>query len=84
MKLSFSIATEADVPALAALHNAVAEDLTCRHGRGPWSSSITERGALFAMRHSRVLIARKGKKIVGTLNLQTKSPGQSRSHTSRP
>jgi len=74
IKVAFSIATEADAPELAALHTSVAEDLTRRHGKGPWSSAMTERGALFALRHSRVLIARRGKKIVGTLNLQTKKP----------
>ena len=74
IKLSFSIATEADAPELAVLHTAVSEGLTRRHGRGVWSSAMTERGALVAIRHSRVLIARRGKKIVGTLNLQTKKP----------
>lgn len=74
MKISFSIAMQADAPALAMLHTAVAEDLTCRYGRGPWSSAMTERGALFAIHHSGVLIAWRGKKMVGTLNLQTKKP----------
>jgi ribosomal protein S18 acetylase RimI-like enzyme len=74
MKLTFSIATLAAAPALAALHTAVAADLTARYGRGPWSSQMTERGALFGMRHSLVLVARSGRKIVGTLNLPTKKP----------
>jgi len=74
IKLSFSIATEADAPELAALQTAASEDLTFRYGPGVWSSAMTERGALVAIRHSRVLIARRGKKIVGTLNLQTKKP----------
>ena len=74
IKLSFSIATEANAPELAVLHTAVSEGLTRRYGRGVWSSAMTERGALVAIRHSRVLIARRGKKIVGTLNLQTKKP----------
>ena len=74
MKLSFSIAASSDAPALAALHTAVAEDLTRRYGRGGWSSAMTEKGVLFGMRRSRVVIARKGKNIVGTLRLQTKKP----------
>jgi GNAT superfamily N-acetyltransferase len=74
MKLNFSIATRADAPALAALHTAVATDLTSRHGRGPWSSQTTEKGVLFGMRQSRVVVARKGKSIVGTLHLPTKKP----------
>jgi GNAT superfamily N-acetyltransferase len=74
MNLSFSIATGADAPALAALHTTVAEDLTRRFGRGPWSSATSERGMLFGMRHSRVVIARKGKDVVGTFRLATKKP----------
>jgi ribosomal protein S18 acetylase RimI-like enzyme len=74
MKLRLSIATLADAPALAALHTAVAENLTSRYGHGPWSMQSTEKGVLFGMRHSLVLLARKGKSIVGTLNLRTKKP----------
>lgn len=74
MKLSTSIATQAVAPELVALHNAVAEDLTSRHGHGVWSSVTTLKGMLFGMRHSRALITRSGKRIVGTLHLQTKKP----------
>jgi GNAT superfamily N-acetyltransferase len=74
MKLRFSIATTGDAASLAALHNAVAEDLTHRYGHGGWSAASTERGVLFGMRHSRVVVARKGTRIVGTLRLQTKKP----------
>jgi GNAT superfamily N-acetyltransferase len=74
MKLSFSIATRADAAVLAALHCAVAEDLTKRYGRGPWSWRTTEKGVLLGMRRSLVLVARSGKTIVGTLHLPTKKP----------
>jgi GNAT superfamily N-acetyltransferase len=74
MKLAFSIAAQADALALAALHSAVADDLSSRYGRGPWSTPTTEKGILFGMRHWRVLVARKGKTIVGTLHLPTKKP----------
>jgi GNAT superfamily N-acetyltransferase len=74
MKLSISIATRTDAPALAALHCAVAEDLTVRYGNGPWSWRTTEKGVLLGMRRSRVLVARRGKTIVGTLHLPTKKP----------
>jgi GNAT superfamily N-acetyltransferase len=72
MKLSFSIAALPDVPALAALHTSVAEDLTLHYGRGPWSWRTTEKGVMLGMRHSRVLVAHKGNAIVGTLRLATK------------
>lgn len=74
MKLTFSLATPAEVPALVALHLAVAGDLTQRYGPGLWSTSPTERGILANMRYARVLIARKGKTIVGTLRLANKKP----------
>ncbi len=74
MKLTFSTARQADARELVALHTAVAADLTSRYGYGPWSSQTTEKGVLFGMRHARVLVARKGKNIVGTLHLPTKKP----------
>jgi GNAT superfamily N-acetyltransferase len=74
MKLRFSTAIQSDAPELAALHTAANENLTQRFGRGLWSSIATEKGMLFNMRHKRVLVARKGNRIVGTLNLQTKKP----------
>jgi GNAT superfamily N-acetyltransferase len=77
MKLVFTTATHADAPALAALHCAVAEDLTIRFGHGFWSSGQTERGVLANMRmpkFSRILLARNNRRIIGTLRLATKKP----------
>jgi GNAT superfamily N-acetyltransferase len=74
MKLTLSIAAQDDVDELAALHTAAANDLTNRYGRGGWSMRSTEKGVLHGMRHSRVLVARRGKTIVGTLLLPTKKP----------
>src|ERR1700722_7526245 len=74
MKLRFSTAVQSDAPAIAALHTAANEDLTQRFGQGRWSTVATEKGVLLAIRRSRVIVARKGKRIVGTLNLQTKKP----------
>jgi GNAT superfamily N-acetyltransferase len=71
MKLAISTASPADSIELAALHSAVAEDLT---GRGFRSNKTSEKGALLAIRSARVLVARRGKTIVGTLNLPTKRP----------
>jgi ribosomal protein S18 acetylase RimI-like enzyme len=74
MKLKFSIAGPEDAPTLVALHSAVAEDLTHRFGAGLWSSPATERGVLLGMKHARVVVARQGKRIVGSMRLQTKKP----------
>ncbi len=74
MDITFSTATEPDVPALVALETSVAEDLTARYGRGVWSSVPTERGVFLSLRHALVLLALDGKTIVGKLRLQTKKP----------
>ena len=71
MKLSISTAGPADAIELAALHTEVAEDLTRRGFR---SNKTSEKGALLAIRSARVLIARRGKSLVGTLNLPTQKP----------
>lgn len=72
MRISVSLGKASDAPALAALHTSVAEDLTRRFGRGVWSWKTSERGSLLTLRNSLVLVARRGKIIVGTLNLSTK------------
>jgi ribosomal protein S18 acetylase RimI-like enzyme len=74
MRISFSKATREDAAALAALHNGVAEGLTRQYGQGPWSVVTTETGVLFGMRRSRVIVARRGETIVGTLQVPRKKP----------
>jgi len=68
------MATTDDASVLAALHTEVAEDLTRKHGQGPWSSKTSEKGVLYEMRTSRVFVAREGREIVATLRLATKKP----------
>jgi GNAT superfamily N-acetyltransferase len=65
---------ERDAASLATLHTSVAEHLTKEHGTGPWSSGTSERGMLFAMRTSKVFVARLGGELVGTLRLTAKKP----------
>ena len=73
-RFSLKLGTADDAAALAALHTAVAEDLTRLHGRGAWSTKTSEKGVLYAMRTSRVFVAREGAEIVATLRLATKKP----------
>jgi GNAT superfamily N-acetyltransferase len=68
------LATSDDAVTLAALHNAVAERLTERHGEGPWSGITTERAVLYGMRTSRVYIAREHGTIIATFRLAIKKP----------
>lgn len=74
MHLTITEATPDDAPALAALHAAASGDLTHRFGPGFWSHPPSERGILANMRYAKVLIARKGKTIAGTLRLANKKP----------
>ena len=69
MSLAFAAATPPETPAIAALRNAVADDLTARHGRGWWSGQCTGRGVAADMRQSEILVAREGARIVATLRL---------------
>ena len=72
--LTVDSAVEADAATLARLHDACAADLTQRYGRGHWSSSVSKRSILHAIKTCCVLVARQGTEIVGTLQLQTKKP----------
>jgi GNAT superfamily N-acetyltransferase len=74
MNLHIEPATTADIPQLAALHTAVAEHLTEKHGDGPWSSNTTETGMHYALRNSHVFIARVDNEIIATLRLTAKKP----------
>ncbi len=79
MDLDFQSAAESDATALAELHTVVAADLTRRFGKGPWSSSPSERGVASELRRpakfSRTLIARDTSGcIIGALRLATKKP----------
>lgn len=74
MEVSLAVATEADVAAIVELRAAVAHALTVLHGTGHWSSYGTEKEALRGIRTSRVILARTGAEIVGTLSLGTRKP----------
>jgi ribosomal protein S18 acetylase RimI-like enzyme len=74
MRVTLEPATPEDAAAIAALRNMVAHRLTEQHGRGHWSFASSERGVLFAMKGSRIYVARSGSRVVATLTLQTKRP----------
>jgi GNAT superfamily N-acetyltransferase len=74
MKVTLKPATAAHAPAIAALRLSTNEKLTRDLGPGPWASTVTEKGVLFALRNARVYIARDGRTIIGTLTLTTKKP----------
>lgn len=74
MDLHVADATEHDAAAIARLRTAAADDLTRRHGRGPWSSAVDEPSVRRGMRSSRVIVAREGDRILATLALAQRKP----------
>lgn len=68
------IAGPDDVPGIVAVRINAAEDLTERFGGGHWSGHATDRGVFLDLRQGKVLVARRGSRVVGTLKLQTKKP----------
>jgi GNAT superfamily N-acetyltransferase len=71
---TISHASADDAEAIAALRNAVADDLTSRHGRGWWSRQSTPKGVLLEQRISKVYVVRARRKLVATFRLATKKP----------
>jgi GNAT superfamily N-acetyltransferase len=74
MKVTLKQATAVQAAAIAKLRIATNEKLTREFGRGPWTSTVTEKGILYAMRLGRVYIARDGRTIIAALQLTTKKP----------
>ena len=74
MDLVFETAREEDATELAEIRNNAANQLTERFGKGPWSGGCTEKGVLYGMRTSRMVVARENGRILGTLSLHTKKP----------
>ena len=74
LNVSFERATPDAAAELAALHNAVSEDLTARYGYGHWSSEASPRGVLFNLRTGTVIVGRQGRQLVATFRLATKKP----------
>jgi hypothetical protein len=73
-RFSFNLGSPNDALAVAALHTAVAEELVHGYGRGAWSAKTSQNGVVFAMRTSRIFVAREGSEIVATLRLASKKP----------
>jgi GNAT superfamily N-acetyltransferase len=49
----------------------VAEHLTRQFGWGHWSSDVTDKSVVRDLKHSRILLARRADRIVGTLHFTT-------------
>jgi GNAT superfamily N-acetyltransferase len=72
--ISITLATTEDAAAIAEVISLAARDLTAKFGQGHWSAIATEKGVLNGMSRSKILIAKNGKEVVGTLRLTTARP----------
>jgi GNAT superfamily N-acetyltransferase len=74
MTTGLTLADADDADAVATLRNAVATELTARHGIGHWSSTSSEQGVRAAMKRSSIYLLRDERREVATLELATKKP----------
>ena len=74
MRVELKFATADDVEDLVSLHSSVSQRLTSLFGKGHWSTSVTERGVLFAMRISKIHVFRSRRKLTAALTLSTRKP----------
>ena len=74
MRPSLIPATIDDAVTVAALRNAVATELTERHGIGHWSSTSTGRGIRGDMTRASVYLLREHGRAIATFQLATKKP----------
>lgn len=74
MRVTLQLATPEDAESIAALRNAVSDDLTFRHGQGPWTHHSTTAGVLLDLRHARLYVALHRGEAVATLVLSPRKP----------
>lgn len=74
MRLKLIPASPDDAESIAALRNAVSDDLTFRHGKGPWTLHWTTAGVLFDLRNAKLFVATHRDDIVASLCLTAKKP----------
>jgi GNAT superfamily N-acetyltransferase len=72
--VSITLATTENAAAIADVISQAARDLTFKHGQGHWSSVASAKGVLSGMGRAKILIAKQGNDIVGTLRLTTTRP----------
>lgn len=76
MDLHFTLATEEDAPAIAALRNAVADRLAREFGKGHWGYQVSVGGVRNGFKKSRVYVLRDGAALLATLRLIAKKPSE--------
>jgi ribosomal protein S18 acetylase RimI-like enzyme len=74
INVSILLATSADAAAIAEVISEAAHDLTDKHGQGHWSAIASQKGVLNGMSKAKVLVAKTGNTVVGTLRLTPSRP----------
>ena len=74
MHVKIQSATTEDAESIAALRNAVSDDLTFKHGRGPWTAHSTTAGVLFDLREALLLVTLHRGEVIASLKLSAKQP----------
>lgn len=74
MRVKLQAAAAEDAEAIAALRNAISDDLTFKHGKGSWTEHHTTAGVLLALRNNRLLVALHRDEAIATLVLATTKP----------
>jgi len=74
MHVKLQPATTEDAESIAALRNAISDDLTFKHGRGPWTVHCTTAGVLCDLREALLLVALHRGEVIASLKLSTQKP----------
>ncbi|HQY06694.1 MAG TPA: GNAT family N-acetyltransferase [Lacunisphaera sp.] len=74
MRITLQLATPEDAEAIAALRNAVSDDLTFKHGKGPWTAHSTTAGVIFDLRNAKLFVVLQRGEAVASLILDSKKP----------
>ena len=72
--LRLVLATLADIPGIVAVRDAAAARLTAEFGHGHWSGLTNVRSVELGLRHAKLVLAKRGRQVLGTLRLATKKP----------
>lgn len=73
-RITIDLATPDDIAGIVAVRVNASEHLTEKFGAGHWSGLASDRGVAWDLRQGSVIVARRGKTVVGTLKLSTRKP----------
>jgi GNAT superfamily N-acetyltransferase len=74
VELSFRLAGKTDVPALVELQLAIDADQAERFGDDRYTTTISEKSVARSLESSRMVVATRRGRIVGTVRMETKKP----------